>query len=259
MEQIRTIQTPNGKLLKGRLLKQRTVVSQEKTYSLSEYDIEDYGEAFYAENPLYSAGGFRKARSMMPFEYLDKTANDFKWDVYDEKIPEENKNIANAFIINFLKFQKSGKGLYIYSGTRGSGKTLLSCCLLNEVINRYDISAKFISILDYLELTKKGYSSIADKEEKDSIMRTSVLVLDDIGVEVSKDWINTTLYHLINFRYSNKLITIITSNASIEDLKVDGRIKDRVNAMCIPLHMPEVSIRTKQARQDNIEFLKSVM
>ncbi len=235
------------------------MVSNEKVYLLNDYELENYGEATYAMNPTYSGGEFRRARSMMPFEYIDKTAKDFQWDVYGVDVLEDNKDIANAFIVNYLKFEKNGKGLYIYSDTRGSGKTLLACCLINEVINRYDVSAKFISILDYLELTKKGYSNLADKEEKDSIMHTRILVLDDIGVEVSKDWINTTLYHLINFRYSNKLITIITSNVPIEGLKVDGRIKDRINAMCIPVHMPEVSIRSKQARQDNMEFLKSVM
>lgn len=241
------------------MLKQETLVSQEKTYSVREYDIENYGQTSYTTNPLYSGGGFRRARSMMPFEYIDKTAKDFKWDVYGGKESEENTKIVNAFVVNYEEFQKRGKGIYLYSDTRGSGKTMLACCMVNEVIERHDISVKFISILDYLELTKKSYSSLADKEEKDSIMHTRILILDDMGVEVSKDWVNTTLYHLINFRYSNKLITIITSNVSIEDLKVDGRIKDRLNAMCIPLHMPEISIRSQQARQENMEFLKSVM
>lgn len=241
------------------MLKQENLESQGKTYSVKDYEIENYGQASYAMNQLYNGGGFRRARSMMPFEYIDKTGKDFKWNLYGENVTKDNMDLVNAFIINFRKFQTKGKGLYLYSDTRGSGKTMLACCLVNEVIERYDISAKFVSILDYLELTKKGYSSQADREEKDSILRTSVLVLDDIGVEVSKDWVNTTLYHLINFRYSNKLITIITSNVSVEGLKVDGRIKDRINAMCIPIHMPEVSIRSKVASEDNEEFLKSVM
>lgn len=211
-------------------------------------------------NTQYMGGEFRRVRAMMPFEYLDKRAKDFSWDFYGNDVPEENKNLVNAFVVNFEKFRKNGKGLYIYSNTKGSGKTLLSCCLLNEVIERYGIGAKFINILDYLDLTKKGYSSTEDKEERDSILRTSLLVLDDMGVEgVSANWVNTTLYQLINFRYSNNLITIITSNASIEELKVDERIKDRINAMCIPIHMPEVSIRRKEASRENAEFLKSVM
>ena len=34
-------------------------------------------------------------------------------------------------------------------------------------------------------------------------MRATVLILDDIGVEVSREWVNTTLYQLINYRYLN--------------------------------------------------------
>lgn len=241
------------------MLKQEKVISKETIYSLNEYEIENYGPAVYAINPSYNGGSFRRVHSMMPFEYLNKNANDFKWDIYGNAATDETKDIVNAFIVSFNKFKNEGMGLYIYSNTKGSGKTLLSCCLLNEVINRYDVSAKFINILDYLELTKKGYSSPTDKEEKDGIMHTRILVLDDLGVEVSKDWINTTLYNLINFRYSNKLITIITSNASIEKLKMDERIKERITEKCIPIHMPEVSIRTQKAKEKNAEFLKSVM
>lgn len=240
-------------------MKQETVVSKETKYSLNEYDIENYGPAVYAINPLYSGGSFRRVHSMMPFEYINKNANDFKWDIYGNSVPEQTKKVVNAFIINYRKFEKEGKGLYIYSNAKGSGKTLLACCLINEVINRYDVSAKFINILDYLELTKKGYFGQTDKEEKDSIMHTRILVLDDLGTEVSKDWINTTLYNLINFRYSNNLMTIITSNESIEKLKMDERIKERIIEKCIPIHMPEISIRTKMAKEKNAEFLKTVI
>lgn len=240
-------------------MKQETVVSKETKYSLNEYEIENYGHAVYAINPLYSGGSFRRVHSMMPFEYINKNANDFKWDIYGDSVPEQTKKVVNAFIINYKKFEREGMGLYIYSNVKGSGKTLLSCCLINEVINRYDVSAKFINILDYLELTKKGYSSPTDKEEKDGIMHTRILVLDDLGVEVSKDWVNTTLYNLINFRYSNKLMTIITSNESIEKLKMNETIKERIIEKCIPIHMPEVSIRTQKAKEKNAEFLKSVM
>lgn len=227
--------------------------------TLSEYKIEQYGEAVFSDNPKSKNGEFRRSRSMIPFEYIGKTTKDFDWKVYGDKAQEQHIKISAAFIVNFPKFDREGKGLYIYSGTRGSGKTLLSCCLTNEVMNRHDINVKFISILDYLELTKKGYSSMADKEEKNGIMGAKVLVLDDIGVEVSKEWVNTTLYHLINFRYSNKLITIFTSNYSIEELNIDGRIKDRINAMCLPLHIPEISVRAMESNNANKEFIKSLI
>lgn len=243
------------------MTKSEEVSTNGMTYLLNEYELKDEhtGSAVFAMNPRAGDGQFRRVRSMMPFEYMDKMASDFKWSEYESKELDRGKKLANAFIINFQKFREAGKGLYIFSNTRGSGKTLLACCLSNEVTNRHDINVKFLSVLDYLDMTKKSYNSVADKEERESIMKAGILVLDDIGVEVSKDWVNTTLYQLINYRYSNRLITIFTSNVSIEELKVDGRIKDRINAMCLDIHMPEESVRSKLIQQGEAEFMKTIM
>lgn len=233
-------------------------MTKEMIYHSSEYDIKDYGYASFLDTPTPQNGEFRSCRSMIPFEYLDKTAKDFDWNIYGSGSLETERKLTNAFVLNFQKFRKKGKGLYIYSNTKGTGKTYLSYCLANEVMGRYDVNVKFTSILEYLDLTKKGYSSMADKEEKDSISKATVLILDDIGVEVSREWVNTTLYQLINYRYSNKLITVITSNYPIEQLKVDDRIKDRINAMCLPLHLPEVSIRALETDRANSKFIHEV-
>ena len=68
----------------------------------------------------------------------------------------------------------------------------------------------------------------------------------------------TTLYQLINYRYANKLITILTSNYPIEQLGVDDRIKDRINFMCLPLHIPEVPIRSMETDRENSKFIEEV-
>lgn len=225
---------------------------------MREYEIENYGSADFAEAPQILNGEFRRERSLMPFDYLDKRAKDFNWEIYGER-PDEAVQFSNAFIVNFPEFQKKGLGFYIYSDTKGSGKTLLSCCLANEIMNRFDISVKFISILDYLDLTKKGYNSTAGKEEIESIKKAGILIIDDMGVEVNKDWVSSTLYQMINYRCSGKLITIITSNHSIENLDTDERIKSRISDMCMPLHLPEVPVRNIMARKRNEEFIKSIL
>lgn len=190
-------------------MKQEKISINETTYLLGEYDIQEYGEVVFSDDPKAQNGKFRSARSMIPFEHLDKRAKDFDWALYgDNPDVEKGRKMANAFVLNFQKFRQAGKGLYLHSNTKGTGKTYLSYCLANEVMVRYDVNVKFTSVLEYLDLTKKGYSSMADKEEKDGIIRATVLIMDDIGVEVSKEWVNTTLYQLINYRYDNKLITI---------------------------------------------------
>lgn len=227
-------------------------------YLSSEYDFEGYGQAEILTKKSATNGDFRRARSMMPFENLDKSGKDFNWTIYGVDISKE-KQLANAFIVNFGKFMMYGKGLYIYSKTKGSGKTLLACCLANEVVNRHDLSMKFITVLDYLEMTKKSYKSQQEKEEIDAIKNAGFLILDDIGVEAGKDWVNTTLYQLINYRYNSKLVTVITSNIMIDDLDIDERIKDRINRMCLPLNLPEVSIRAMNTRRENEAFMASIL
>ena len=255
LETIHTIQSAAGNILRGRLLKQEEVSTKELTYLLADFDLEEYGEAVFSKEPAAKSGKFRSALSMMPFDNIDKRAGDFDWKVYGDDAVELERKKANAFILNFSKFRQCGKGLFIYSVTRGTGKTLLACVLENEVMDRFDVNGKFVNAFDYQELaSKKGYVSEADKEEKSRIMKASLLVLDDIGVDNG----GTALYQLINYRYSNKLTTIITGNCSVEQLKVDDRIKDRINFMCLPLPLPEVPIRTMKTDKVNDDFMREV-
>ena len=60
-------------------------------------------------------------------------------------------------------------------------------------MGRNDANLKYVNIIDYFDLTKRTYSSADDREERDKIMKAAVLILDDIGVDVSREWMNTKL------------------------------------------------------------------
>ncbi len=198
---------------------------------------------------------FRKVRAMMPFEFMDLTGKDFQWDRYKADITEP-KGMVNDYILNYLKFKNKGMGLYIHSGTKGSGKTMLSCCLLNEINNRYAGVSKFVNILDFLEMTKKGFNG--NDDDIKALYQANILVLDDIGVQMSKEWIDTVLYRLINERYINRLPTIYTSNVPVDRLKMDDRITDRIESTTYPVSLPEESIRKETRKQDKQELLDEI-
>ena len=99
---------------------------------------------------------------------------------------------------------------------------------MNEIGKRYAVGTKFCNVLDFLDMTKKGYSG--DDREVTALFDASLLVLDDIGVQMSKEWVDTVLYRLVNSRYTNRLPTIYTSNIPVEKLKVDDRISDRIES-----------------------------
>lgn len=198
---------------------------------------------------------FRKIRAMMPFEFLDVRAKDFQWSRYHGDVTVA-KEMVNRYILHYEKLRNKGMGLYIYSGTKGSGKTMLACCLLNEITKRYKGVVKFVNILDFLEMTKKGFSG--DDEDVNNIRHAGLLVVDDIGVQMSKEWIDTVLYSLVNDRYVNRLPTIYTSNIPVNRLKMDDRITDRIESTTYSVQLPEESIRKAMREQQKQKLLQEI-
>lgn len=198
---------------------------------------------------------FRKIRAMMPFEFLDVRAKDFQWSRYQGDVTVA-KEMVNRYILHYEKLRNKGMGLYIYSGIKGSGKTMLACCLLNEITKRYKGVVKFVNILDFLEMTKKGFSG--DDEDVNNIRHAGLLVVDDIGVQMSKEWIDTVLYSLVNDRYVNRLPTIYTSNIPVNRLKMDDRITDRIESTTYSVQLPEESIRKAMREQQKQKLLQEI-
>ena len=213
-------------------------------------------EFFYAKSGIAQKDAdFRRVRSMMPFEFLNLTGSDFGWDKYQADVTK-SKDIVNKYILRFPAFREKGMGLYICSGTKGSGKTMLSCCILNELTKRYAGSVKFVNALDFLEMTKKGYRG--EENEVQSLYDAKVLVIDDIGVQMSKEWVETVFYRLINDRYVNRKPTIYTSNIPIDRLKMDERITDRIESTTFIINLPEESIRRKERQQEKAKLFSEI-
>lgn len=207
-----------------------------------------------AKSVTKSESNFRTVRAMMPFEFMGVSGKDFDWKKYRSDITEP-KGMINKYIVHYSKFKDNGMGLYIYSGTKGSGKTMLACCMIGEITKRYAGSVKFVNILDFLEMTKKSYDG---DNEVNAIYQSSLLVLDDIGVQMSKEWVDTVLYRLINERYVNRLPTIYTSNIPVEHLKIDDRIIDRIESTTYPVRLPEESIRKDTRKQEKDKLFDEI-
>ena len=223
------------------------------------YTLEDPDGRFY-----YVPGGavsqeetdFRRIRAAMPREFEGKTGSSFDWGTYHADTTAAMQCV-NEFVTKFEHFRRNGMGLYIYSATKGSGKTMLSCCIINELLKRYSVTAKFINALDLLELTKASYKGMAE-EELEALHIATVLVIDDIGVQMSKEWSDTVFYRIVNTRYNNRLITIYTSNRECKDLKMDERILDRIESTTYPVPLPEEPIRSRKRAEKRSQIMEQI-
>lgn len=185
----------------------------------------------------------------------------FDFDCYGMDL-SSYKKIAFNFLENFKEWQQKGKGIYIFSDTPGSGKTFLACCISKSVMMKYGIRFKFITVPDYIDKVSEGYTLAKQgipNSPSDIYRDCDLLVLDDIGAQMSKEWQNQELFKLVNSRVGNGLITIYTSNIEVKNLKIDERVKSRINGSTIPLHMPEVSIRDKNTKTAQEDFIRGIL
>ncbi len=142
------------------------------------------------------------------------------------------------------------RGLYLHGGT-GSGKTLLSCALLNELMRFYQLPVRYAKISrDILgklraSFNPNGESYGEGRRIEQELATVPALVIDDFGVHRETDWVNQVLYDLIDARYENNLLTIITSNERMESWKEisGGRIYSRLREMCEEHHIDAPDFR----------------
>lgn len=230
---------------------------------------EENSEVDYGEPCPYCNGGEAKVienvreRANIPAAYYDADIEAFKWDIYmnekGEKIDTETqKKFVDSFIKDFEKWQAHSMGLYIYSKARGTGKTFLASCICNSLMVKYKITTKFVSASDLIDLSKQEPRQ-GEKNPIEVLCECKVLVLDDLGQKTTgEEWMNDLLFKIIESRYQNKLVTIFTSNARCNELRLDDRISSRIEKLSQNIPLPEYSYRTKQARDEKKVFFKEI-
>jgi len=124
-------------------------------------------------------------------------------------------------------------GLYIY-GSWDLGKTHLAAAVVNHLVPR-EVSVIYLKITRLASELREAFSSGSSVESiKQPIFACDLLVLDDLGVGNHREWFNTDLFDILDFRYESRQPVIITSNLDLEQIAqyYDRRIAIRIQRMC---------------------------
>jgi len=105
---------------------------------------------------------------------------------------------------------EQGTGIFV-QGKKGTGKTYAASSVVLVAV-REQYTAELISSAQLFELLKSSFGS---RDMTDSILaryqKLDLLVIDDLGKEHVTDWSISQLFALIDWRYSNRRSTIVTT------------------------------------------------
>ena len=183
-------------------------------------------------------------------------SNMFTWTFANDD--GKNEKISNAmkkYVKNFTDFKKEGKGLLLY-GSVGTGKTYFAACIANALIDE----GYSVLMTNFARLTNSIQGTFEGKNEFiDSLQRYTLLIIDDLGAERKSEYMQETVFNIIDARYRSGLPFIITTNLSAEEIKKPqevgySRIYDRILERCFPVAVTGESRRRQEVKDSYFDI-----
>ncbi len=140
--------------------------------------------------------------------------------------PQEAASLHDAYDAS-EEFARNLEGWVLLEGSYGCGKTHLAAAIANAAVHR-GVPTLFITVPDLLDSLRFSFSDPETSFEArfEDIRNADLLVMDDFGTQNATPWAQEKLFQIINYRYINKLPTVITTNLILDE--IESRIRSRL-------------------------------
>lgn len=200
---------------------------------------------------LYAESGMGKLLKKQTFDAFDIS-------VYSDVAPGDGKASPRQNMVSILhtcrefvrQFSSHSDSLFLY-GAPGLGKTFLSSAIANALLKQ-GISVLYQSagqIVDLLSEVRFGRGENEAKSLlKEQLLKTDLLIIDDLGTEVINSMTDADIFSVVNGRIMAEKSTIISTNLSLRDIEriYSSRMASRIMGHFKTLYFYGTDIRSMQ-------------
>ena len=127
------------------------------------------------------------------------------------------KLVAEKFVDEYPMSQPFG---LLFMGPQGVGKTHLAVGIIKDLIRRKSVPCLFCTFPELLKQIQNSYNPVSQASELSllaPVLETEVLVLDELGAQNPSSWVRDTVAYVLNYRYNENKVTVLTTNFRDED------------------------------------------
>lgn len=155
------------------------------------------------------------------------TFEDFSLDYYSDASVEGRRSDREQmrYILDYCKRYAEGfsakSGNLFFTGATGLGKTHLSLAIASAAIDK-GFGVVYGTAQNFAVSLERERFSRADENGGDTLEllnECDLLILDDLGMEISSSYITAMIYNIIDTRIMLAKPTIISSNLSMQELE----------------------------------------
>jgi DNA replication protein DnaC len=172
------------------------------------------------------------------------TFENFKFQGNEKAKFMTSQDVHNLQVISETaeKFARTPQGWLLLEGGYGCGKTHLAAAIANFAVSM-GTPTLFITVPDLLDSLRFAFSDPETTFEArfEEIRNAELLILDDFGTQNATAWAQEKLFQIINYRYINKLPTVITTNLMLDEIesRIRSRLQDEEFVMHVRITAPD--------------------
>ena len=162
----------------------------------------------------------------------EQSFDTFSFDYYSDRpwpgealSPRENMEFIHEVCLNYaMKFGRFYfKNLFL-TGAPGLGKTFLSACIARTVSENgfsvvYDTAVNVLAKFEDQKFSRDAEEGREARGETRRYLNCDLLILDDLGSEMTTPFVQSALYTLVNARLMADRRTVISSNLSMDGVR----------------------------------------